>query len=349
MKISKKIFGVVLALIMIFNVFAVGAFAAVPADTAVDLRIRTDKTTYAPGEEVVLTFGYDVADELTAMQLGGQYEIAFNDKVIEPYSTNMDVGKAGEHGFVAIQGGYNSGLSSIQCPSTNSTGISPLYDWNQSLQVVVADDMGETKFDARGGIDVLSIKMKIKADAPNGTYTIGYNPYAYEEYAAFVNDGIGLGGLYGVSGTDLGLSVSNTYAYGTCTFTVGEPAPAFIVTHGNTKIQWANDAKDAVNLGFMGEFKAADIAIAFNEIGTSTNINRVGVELEDGTQYDTRFVYTPDEGVTYQFRAVVTNIPEANYGTDIKLRYFVEPMEGEIIYSDWVVDNAAAHTGRLPA
>ena len=77
MKISKKILGVVLVLTMILNVFAVGAFAAFPDDTAVKLMIATDKETYAPGDEIVLT----VSEQNSIgnwFELVGQIILTFN-------------------------------------------------------------------------------------------------------------------------------------------------------------------------------------------------------------------------------------------------------------------------------
>ena len=55
MKTSKKILGIALAVIMIFNVFAVGAFA-MPDDVVVDLIIESDKAVYAPGETITPSF-----------------------------------------------------------------------------------------------------------------------------------------------------------------------------------------------------------------------------------------------------------------------------------------------------
>ena len=82
MKISKKILGVALVLTMILNVFAVGAFAAFPDDTAVKLTISADKETYSAGDEVILTFSEQVISALGSMSIGGQYEIAYNNKYV---------------------------------------------------------------------------------------------------------------------------------------------------------------------------------------------------------------------------------------------------------------------------
>lgn len=257
MKISKKIIGVALALIMIFNVFAVGTFAAFPDDTLVKLMISTDKATYAPGDEVVLTISEQCLPELGTMMIGGQYEIAYNDKVVEPFATTNVIT---DHGFEAIQAGSNTNYSGVAMPA-GSSGPSALYDWNSTISYNVLDD-GVTTFDATSAVDLFTIKMKIKADAADGTYTIGFNPQGYEDYAGFSNDGIGLGGLYGPSASDYGFSVPNMYEYGTVTFKVSS-APAVEVKHVAQQSKWkggnANNTAENYLFGFVGQFTGIDV------------------------------------------------------------------------------------------
>ena len=248
MKISKKIFGVALAIIMIFNVFAVGTFAAVPADTLVQLNISTDKAVYAPGDEVILTFSEQCIDELGLMMIGGQYEIGYNNAVLEPYSTSTALA---DHGYTAIQAGDQLGYSVVQMPASSSAP-SALYDWNTTICYCVVDS--DVTFDATAGVDLFTVKMKIKADAPDGTYTIGFNPVGYEECNGFSNDGLGYGGLYGASAADYGFSVTNMYGYGTATFTVSS-APAVEVYHNGTQARYAypgTPSADAYQFGFVG-------------------------------------------------------------------------------------------------
>lgn len=329
MKISKKIFGVALALIMIFNVFAVGTYAAVPADTVVDLRIRTDKTTYAPGDEVILTFSYDVINDLTEMLIGGQYEIGYNSAVLEPYSTSIE--DISLHGYEAHQAGTDLGSSGVQIPA-QSSGAS-LYDWDAAICYVVVDD--GTAYDARGGVDVFSIKMKIKADAPDGTYTIGYNPAGYEEYNAYVNDNIGLGGLYGsVPDTSyMPFDEANMYAYGTCTFTVSS-APAVEVTHDGTQARYAypgTPSAAAYQFGCLG--KVTGLTVETDADNNVTNIQSIVATANyNGATVSSEVATIWVEGEGYGFRAVFKGFDYQDT-KDITVTFAITMSDGTTVYT----------------
>lgn len=334
MKISKKIFGVALALIMIFNVFAVGTYAAVPADTVVNLMLSTDKATYAPGEEITLTFSYDVIDDLTSMMIGGQYEIGYNSAVLEPYSTSVDDITA--HGYNAIQAGTDTGSSCLQIPA-QSSGPSALYDWDTTICYVVVDD--GTTYDARGGVDVFQIKMKIKADAPDGTYTIGYNPAGYEEYNAYVNDGIGLGGLYGsVPDTSyMPFDEANMYAYGTCTFEVSS-GPSVVVSHVGEQAKWkggnANNTAENYLFGFIGQATGLDVETVDNNGHKEvTNIQSIIATAEyNGTPVTSEVItmWAVDGG--YQFRAVFSGFDPADT-KDVSVTFAITMSDGTTTYT----------------
>lgn len=315
MKISKKILGVALVLTMILNVFAVGAFAAFPDDTAVKLTISADKETYAAGDEVVLTFSEQVIAALGSMSIGGQYEIAYNNAVFTPFNAASDV--LDDQGFKAIQAGYDAGISGVQLPG-KATEPSALHDWNESICYQVGDD--GTVFDATNKTDLFTVKLKIKSDAPDGTYTIGYNPAGYEAMNAFSNDGVGFGGLYGTDASVFGLPVANTYEYGTCTITVGEGGstgpdqPTEInvaVKNLDPKVQWRAAGSSDLYIGFEGELSGFTKDQAATVIGS---ISELGIEfsstdatLATSIKATTNVVYdfTADDAGVYKFRAVV--------------------------------------------
>ena len=316
MKISKKILGVALVLTMILNVFAVGAFAAFPDDTAVKLMLSTEKETYKQGDTVVLTFSEQVIAALGSMSIGGQYEIAYNNAVFAPFSATSDV--LDDQGFSAIQAGYDAGISGVQLPG-NATEPSTLYDWNESICYQVGDD--GTVFDATNKTDLFTLKLKIKADAPNGTYTIGYNPAGYEAMNAFSNDGAGFGGLYGTDASVFGLPVANTYEYGTVTITVGEGGgstdtedptePTVAIRNLDTKVQWKEAGSNDLLIGFEGELsgftkdQAATVIASISELGFE--FSSTDASLATNIKATTNVVYdfTADDAGVYKFRAVV--------------------------------------------
>ncbi len=331
MKISKRILGVALALIMIFNVFAIGTFAAYPDDTLVSLGMTTDKTTYAPGDTIQITFNAECLEELGLLSVGGQYEIGYNSKVLEPSSTDtLDLEK---HGFVGIQSGAALGSASIQMPA-GSSGPSPLYDWDTTIAYCFGDDA--SSFDATTRVNLFTINMVVKADAPDGTYTIGFNPLGYEECNGYINDGMGFGGLYGTSASDYGFSVAKMYEYGTCTFTVSSaPAgPSVEVTHVGQQSKWngGDDMNFAANylFGFVGQFTGLEPETETKDVNgvtreevtniqsiiatatiNGTEVRTANVttiwEVEDGYQFRAQFAgWTPDSTDSVSVTFVIT-------------------------------------------
>lgn len=331
MKISKKIFGVALALIMIFNVFAVGTLAAVPADTLVQLNISTDKAVYAPGDTIVIKFGEQCIDELGEMLIGGQYDFGYNSAVLEPISTATELAT---HNFVPIQAGSNVTYSVFKAES--ESGVSPLYDWNAASTVAVVDD--GTAFNATAGVELFTIEMKIKADAPDGTYTIGYNPVGYENYTAFSNDNMGFGGLAGTSATDYGFSVSNMYAYGTCTFTVSSGATPE-VTHVKQQSKWngGNDKNTAENylFGFVGQFTGIDVTtteVAGRQEVTNIQSITATATVNGGASVvaDVQTIWEAAGG--YQFRAVFRGFAPTS-SDSVSVVFAVTMSDGTTVYT----------------
>ena len=326
MKISKKIFGVALALIMIFNVFAVGSYAAVPADTLVQLNIATDKAVYAPGDTVTLTISAECIEELDLLSIGGQYEIGYNSAVLEPYSTaTIDIIA---HGFVGIQSGAMTGNASIQMPGE---AASDLYDWDTTITYCFPDD--GTSFSGVGGVDLFTINMKIKADAPDGTYTIGYNPAGYEVCNAYINDGLGFGGLYGTSAADYGFSVNNMYGYGTCTFTVSS-APAVEVTHDGTQARYAypgTPSAAAYQFGCLG--KVTGLTVETDDANNVTNIQSIVATANyNGATVSSEVATIWVDGEAYGFRAVFKGFDYQDT-KEISVTFAITMADGTTVYT----------------
>ncbi len=327
MKISKRILGVALALIMIFNVFAIGTFAAFPDDTLVKLSMSAEDKSYAQGETITIKFSAQAHPELASIMIGGQYEIAYNNAIFEP-ATESDV--LDDHNFVAIQAGYDAGISGVQTPG-NATAPSELYDWNETICYQVGDD--GTTFDATAGVDLFTIDLKVKADAPDGTYTIGFNPLGYSsDYCnGFVNDGLGLGGLYGQDASSMGFSVPNMYELGTLEITVGEEKQP--IRHVENQIR--DDANGTYDVGVKFTFSPEDIDIQFSDgtdgyvAGFSTTVDRVGADIyvndvKVNDVFESPYVY--EVNGEYQYRVIIEDrtVEDEN-------KYTIVPY---VVYSD---------------
>ncbi len=297
MKISKKILGVALALIMIFNIFAIGTFAAFPDDTLVKLMIKTDKASYAAGDTVKITISEQSNGELVDMAIGGVYDIKYPTGSLEPKSDAAD-GLIANHGFVAIQAGYGDGYSNFVNPGY------AVEDGYSSIALSIYDD--GTAFDATAGVDLFTFEMKIPETCANGTYKIDFNSDAYENYEAFSNDPTLGMGLYGMDPTALGYSAAVMYEFGSCEFKVG---PSVEVTHVKQQSKWngGNDKNTAENylFGFVGQ--VSGLALTTEKVGDRDMVKEIKSITATATingqtvTSDVITVWAVDGG--YQFRA----------------------------------------------
>lgn len=339
MKISKKIFGVALALIMIFNVFAVGSYAEFKTDSSVNLTLTTDKAVYAPGEEVTITFYVQVTEEIGLIQQGGQYEIGYNAAVLQPYSTSM---LPEDHGFQSLNGEVTlGGMSVVQFTEAcvgngawlDETCVAQ-YGWTDHINYSIMPALTAVKTEAVAApVAVMSVKMKIADDAADGTYTIGYNPGGYEGYNAYVNDGIDLGGLYGQVGEDLGLSTPNTYEFGTCTFTVSS-APAVEVTHDGTQARYAypgTPSAAAYQFGCLG--KVTGLTVETDDANNVTNIQSIVATANyNGSTVSSEVATIWVDGEAYGFRAVFKGFDYQDT-KEISVTFAITMADGTTVYT----------------
>lgn len=346
MKMAKKTISIVLVLMLIVNIFATTALAA-GTESAVDLYISTDKTTYAPGDEVVITVSEQVIDAVGDMWIAGQYSIGYDSKVFEPYSTSLTLE---DHGFTALQGGYDSSMSTIAFSDVNIENgdyiadNQAVYGWDSMIMYCVAGDMA-TAFSATNKADLFTIKMKIKEDAAFGTYTLGFNQGSYEIYSAFSADAT-MGGIYGYT-DDYGYGTAVNYGLGTCEITVGaaeEPFPSpSIVNPLKGQIRFNKDADgnfasfdvramaviskaDFESKFAAGEAAEADgvikdigfvFAAASNDVTlTYENVKKVvegGETVEGYAKKEVKFISTTLNSPNYVFTCMVTGMTAEDY------------------------------------
>ncbi len=345
MKISKRILGAALALIMIFNVFAVGTFAATfGVDTGIKLVLKTDKTTYEPGEVITVTGAVQLDASLGGGQIqpNGEYSIGYNNAIFE----NINPGDEtfGGYNAVSIVKGISTAYSAIYTYTVDdgTAYINPeeqeAYGWNTVTYLCLVGD-GPSSADATAApVDIWSYQIKIKDDAPNGTYTIGHNP--------------GDLGYTFVNASDE--SFYEEAEYGTVTITVGTAAPAKPVAHKAFQVK-ATDVgnTDAATLGFKGSIDSTDASIILDKVqgkNKLVDITAVGckIELNDGSSTviadaTTDTIYKVGDTSEYDFRAVVEKFDLTTYGdAEIKVTYYVVSATNGTIESDVEITTANA-------
>lgn len=234
MKTSKKILGVVLALVMLVNVFAMFSFAAAP-DSAIDLTITADKASYSAGDVVTFTVHEKVESAVGDMRIGGRYAIGYNKAGIEPLSDDgMDITKHNVTCFVDGSDLPNSTVSFTEDNTSMGDAIDEGHGWDSVVVYGVNDD-GLTGFDATAGVDLFSFQMKIPETAPDGDYVVGFNVGSYINYNAYSNDQA-MGCVAGYD-DDYGYGTTANYGFTNVTIHVGSAAAAPVLTHEGRQVK----------------------------------------------------------------------------------------------------------------
>lgn len=265
MKMAKKAFSIVIAFVMLINVFAVMGSAA-GTESAVDLYIRTDKDTYAPGEEITFTVSAQAVSAVGNLRIGGGYAIGFNSKGVVALSD--DVTSLNSHGFTALKDGYDASISGLA--ATDFTSVDAANNWDSVMILAVADDLS-TSFDATSSVvDLFTFKMKVADDAADGSYVVGWNKTSYEDYNAYINDAA-MGGIYGYA-DDYGYGTTVNYGFNNCTVTVSSAEPS-IVNPLKGQIRFDKDANGAYANTFdvraLAVITGADFTATFGDEATA--------------------------------------------------------------------------------
>lgn len=335
MKTTKKVLGIVLAVAMLLNVFALGVFAAYPEDTAIKLILTPDKDTYAAGEDIIFTVSAMGNAEVGALTAAGQYEIAFNSSVLSPAATT-DL--AADHGITPAANqapGVSLTDSLVITPDVLTDNAMSEPDsaalakgWDNVIIYAVSSNAGVSVFEdaSSAPVDLFSFKMKVNADAADGTYSIGFNSKGYENWLCYMGTE-NCGDVYSLYGADNGMVTEYTYEFGSCEFSIGAGK---IIFHEKAQHNTNLTTADVATLGFVGNFDKNDIGgFTFVEGSTTTlaNVTAVGVTLDIagiGSQTKTTDALYLKSGSVYNFRAILKDLNLAQYGNaKITATYFV--------------------------
>lgn len=294
MKMTKKVLGVLLALAMLVNVFAIFSSALAP-DSAVDLYVRTDKTEYKPGETVKVTVSEQVIAEVGQMRIGGGYVLGYNSKAIEINKPASKDYPAQNVGLVAHQDGYDDSISVFNW-TEDLLGLGDTIDegnnWDSLVNLILCDD-GLTAFDAYEKTDLFTFEMYIPEDAVAGDYILGFNRASYVNYSGYANDNV-MGGVYGED--DKYYGTTNNYGFNNCTFKVVTDEPAgSVVTEKGPQIRYTKtddgSFADVYDVRTRATIAAADVEATFgtkDAAALETAITSVGfVYAPAGTAFDT--------------------------------------------------------------
>lgn len=318
----KKSISIVVALLLLINVFAVSAFAAVPDGNAISLTLTSDKETYAAGETVNVTLSVETTSQVAGLS-AGEIEIGYNSAIFDPAKDISGVPSLADYGCTLgdiIATNLDAGGSFVRAGSAAFYADDVTnYGWDSGLYFCVAENyQGITYVDCSAGAKTfVTFPLVIKAGTPDGTYTIGVNKYAFEDggetYVVSEN-----GAIYGGEGTSYGASADDAaYACGTLTITVGAGGstgpvePTVAVKNLDPKVQWRAAGSSDLYIGFEGELsgftkdQAATVIASISELGIE--FSSTDATLATSIKATTNVVYdfTAGDAGVYKFRAVV--------------------------------------------
>ena len=227
-----------------------------------------------------------------------------------------------------------------------------------------------------GPVELFSVKMKVRADAPDGDYEIAFNEDSFADYNCYVVDETAFG-LYGLSGPDFGFAATNMFAFGApVVIHVGAAGPA--VTYSKTQVKMnLNSAKtalegdDPIRLRVTSTISASDFATYFANTsehdtvyaaGTTDAITSVGIVAYKGTaaSFDeatakalvtdgtaaTNYAaaetdYISNVGGVYSFGAIIKGSRADAFASDVTflgfVRYFDSTGVEQVIFYDTAV------------
>lgn len=338
MKTSKKVLGVILALVMLINVFAMFSYASAP-DSAVDLYLTPDKDSYSPGETVTFTVSVKVEPVVGDIRIGGRYPIAYDSSVITPPSTEK-LEPAKNFGVVYMQAGYDEANSTINNTddAINWSGveIDPTHNWNSIMTLGINDD-GSTGFSAITKTDLFSFQMKLTDTVADGDYVVGFNVGSYKMIDAYLNVQA-VDSIYGYD-DDYGYGTTVNYGFVNATIHVGAPAPAGpVVSKAKSQVKMtatsATTVADEFSFRVISKISDSDWDTYFKNTGvagaTTDYITAVGMVAYKGAaafDADTAKRVVAGESVadytaaTTDYISKVSDTADAEFGAIIKANH----------------------------
>ena len=348
----KKSISIVIALMLLVNVFAISAFAAVPSGNAIALTLSAEDKAYAAEETVMVTLSIETTSAVAGLS-AGEIEIGYDSSIFEPVSDISSAPALLDYGCT-----YGTIIANNLDPVGSCVKNGPgefyaedvsAYGWDAGFYIGVAENFqGINYIDCSAAPQTfLTFPLKIKAGVADGTYTIGVNKYAFEDGGAGYLVDEANAGIYGGGGADYGVGDTDTFACGTLTITVGEggvtPPPANPITVENisTQVQWEDKDNGKMRVAFRGNIQNYTLNLLDGSETEIADISEMGVVYSKSNSDPTIggancsnapawTIYDFTNG-GYFFRAVVGNYQYDNVETLYAKAYIV--IDGQTIYA----------------
>ena len=358
MKTSKKVFSVIMALMMLISVFAMFSYAAAP-ESVVDLYLTPDKVSYAPGEIVTFTVSIKTEPVTTELYNGyiygsGAFPIGYDSSIIDKLSDNkMDVTAHGVKALDTISSFdvESSGCSfTADCVDNDGDTIDAVNNWDSILKIEVAGDQQTTYSASEKKLDLFSFQMKLNESVKDGDYVIGFNEGSFVNY----NGTIDIPGMMGsiTYEDDFGFETEKNISLHNATIHVGAPAPAGpAVTKAKSQVKMkamsANTVADEFSFRVISKISDSDWDTYFKNTGDKdakdSYITAVGMVAYKGAaafDAETAKRVVAGESVadytaaTTNYISKVSNTADAEFGAIIKANH--STLNNDVTYMGFV-------------
>lgn len=368
MKTTKKVVGVLVALAMLMNVFAMMSFAMTP-DTAYELSITADKTSYNPGDMVTFTVSVETDASISEIRIDGTFAIGYNKSVLGA-PTDGDLFELSGYNVIALQPGLDEGMSGMGV--IEPTNIDEGHGWDAGLLLGIGSDA--TTFAADGKVDLFTFQMKVLDTAANGDYSVAFCKTSFENAESYFND------AFTFDPETAGVSTANVFAFNGTTVHVGAATEASFIKDGGAQIRFRGigstgtvaDYKDEFDVrtvatisqdDFVANFGTDENAIAkITDIGfvyaTAANVPTFdlatakavaeGTASEGYVKKAVQSIQHAGDGEVYKFTCLIENIADADKEQTVNALAYV-CFDGTYYYFDAAatVDFAALYE-RMP-
>lgn len=335
----KKSISIVIALVLLLNVFAVSAFAAVPDGNAIAITLAADKDSYVAGDTVNVTMSIETIAGVPAIS-AGEIEVSYNSAIFAPAADISNQPSLEAYGCTIgeiLKGNFDTGANYVRESSgTFNASDEAAYGWNAGLHIAACENFENvTHVDCSTGPKTfVTFPIKINAGVADGTYTIGVNKATFEDSGEAYLFVPGTQ-IYGGEGSQFGVADDATFACGTLDIVVGtgeggsgdggdtpDPTPTVTVSNSDTRVKWSDKANGKIYIGFEGVLTGFTPVTEVKDGRTEvTNIGSVGFRfsttdatLASGSDVAARTLYDFNDG-TYKFRAIV----ETDYNSESNL------------------------------
>ena len=366
MKMARKVLALMLALVMMLNVFALCSSADFAGgDTLVHLTVEADKASFEKGEEVTFTVKAQTRAEAGNINAQSQICFGYDSSVLEPISANETIS---EHGFVIgsdFASGYVPAISKVwsnDLLKSNGVTLESANNWDKMIGVVVA--CNNCWVDASSSpVTLYSFKMRVKADATATSTVFGVNDNCWDDWWGILNNVNG--DLYSQDAASAGYSVPYMYDGDIVNLTIGAPAAASILKYSKSQIRFKGITATSGPSTYEGTFDVRTVAkisqadflatftseenakakitdfgfvyaakskVASFNVDTAKSVAE-GATVENYVKAPVTYMQHTGDGADYIFTCLITNIQDADKTDGVNCLAYV-CFDGNYIYFD---------------